>query len=122
MTQRRTKRIAELIRRELSLLFGREASDPRFQGLTITTVEVTADLRQARVYVVLPDGEPTSETLGALKRAAGFFRRGLGERVSLRYVPELHFYVDESLDRGAKILSLLDQVKEETVEGRENDG
>jgi ribosome-binding factor A len=122
MPGRRTKRIAELIRRELSLLLGREASDPRFQGLTITTVEVTADLRQARVYVVLPDGESVPGTLKALEKAAGFFRHGLGERVYLRCVPELHFYIDESFERGAKILSLLDQVKEEAVESQENDG
>jgi ribosome-binding factor A len=121
MTGRRTKRIAELIRRELSLLFGREAGDPRFQELTITAVEVTADLRQARVYVALPNDEPRSEALRALVKAAGFFRRGLGERTCLRYVPELHFYVDESLERGARILSLLDQVREETTEGQEND-
>lgn len=122
MPGRRTKRIAELIRRELSLLLGREASDPRFHGLTITTVEVTADLRQARIYVVLPDGESSSKTLNALEKAAGFFRHGLGERVHLRCVPELHFYIDESLERGAKILSLLDQVKDGNAESRENDG
>ncbi len=107
---RRTERINDLLREEISDLLRREVKDPRIGGLvSITEVEVSPDLRNARVYVsVLGTDEETSSTLEALKAASHFLQRGIGKRLSLRRTPKLEFLADTTMAEGSRIMSLLD--------------
>jgi ribosome-binding factor A len=111
---RRTARVNDLLREEISSLLQRDLKDPRIGGLvTITEVDVSPDLRSARVFVsVLGTAEERTSTMEALAAGAGFVQRELRRRVTMRRVPELSFIADESLERGQRILSLLDQTRE----------
>jgi ribosome-binding factor A len=114
MTTRRQRRVAELLHEEISILIQQHAHDPRLALVTVTGVEVTPDLRQARVYVsVMGDEEVRRSALQGLARAKGFFRHELGTGLNLRFVPDLTFHLDESLDRGQRIDALLDQLSHE---------
>lgn len=111
---RRQRRVGELLREELSILLQREARDPRLEDVTITDVEISPDLRHARVYVsVIGDRQAKAKALQGLERATGFLRRELAARVTLRRIPELTFHLDESIERGQRIMELLHQIEEE---------
>lgn len=115
-SSRRQRRVAELIKEELSLFLEREVHDPSLEWVTITDVETTPDLQVARAYfTVIGDAERREEALKGLERASGFLRRHLAGRLSLRYVPELRFFYDESLDRGEHIDDILKQLRTEEV-------
>jgi len=89
--------------------------------VTVTAVEVTADLRQAWVYVtVLQQGPQEAETLAVLARAEGFIRSELGRRLKLRNIPALTFVKDTSLDRVKRVMTLLDQVRPQTAEPKDD--
>ena len=106
----RPRRVAELIRRELAMLIPRELDDPHAHQITITGAEVSRDMSSARIYYSLLSGAAAAkQTTKSLNRAAGFLRHVLMERVSLRTVPALRFYFDESVERGARIDSLIEQ-------------
>ncbi|MEX0881009.1 MAG: 30S ribosome-binding factor RbfA [Thermoanaerobaculia bacterium] len=108
---RRSQRVADLVRSELSLLVLTKAHDPDLRGVTITDVEMPPDLKSARVFFSCLGGQPEREKAAeALHRASGFLRREIGQRCKLRYAPELHFVTDLSLERGARIEELLSQV------------
>ncbi len=108
---RRSQRVADLVRAELSRLVLIEAHDPELHAVTITDVEMPSDLKSARVYFSrLGDDAERAKAAEALKRAAGFLRREVGQRCGLRYAPELCFVDDRSLERGARIEELLAQV------------
>ncbi len=109
---RRTERLGALFRQELSELLRRELRDPRLaQLITITKVEVTSDLQHARVYVsVLGHEEEKAAALGALQGASTYLRRLLGQRLVLRRIPALQFRLDESLERGDRLLRIMDQL------------
>ena len=114
MTTRRQRQVAELLHEEISLLIQRRARDPRLGFVTVTDVEMTPDLRMARVYVsVLGSDDEVRETLAGLNHAASFFRRELGASLSLRYIPQLDFRLDDSLERGFRIDRLLDSLRDE---------
>ncbi len=110
---KRADRVGDLIHRELSRLLLREVKDPRLGAVTITAVEVTADLRQARVLFTSTGGAGTLEELRGLQSAAGFLRGQIGRALRLRYAPELSFEADESLERGLHIAELLKQIAAE---------
>ena len=121
MATRRQRQVAELLHEEISLLIQRRARDPRLGFVTVTGVEVSADLRVAHIYVsVLGNGDEVDESLASLGRAAGFFRHELGTSLSLRYLPELNFRLDDSLERGLRIDQLLDSLHDETPKGESN--
>ena len=104
----RTQRLGEQLRRELSALIRDEIKDPRLGMVTITDVEVSRDLGHAKVYfTVLPD-ERQQQSVTVLNGASGFLRRELGRILSVRAVPHLHFFIDESIERGAHISSLIE--------------
>ena len=108
---RRSQRVADVVRAELSRLILLEAHDKDLHLATITDVEMPPDLRSARVFYSCLGGEAEREKAAeALRRAAGFLRREVGQRCQLRYAPELHFLFDRSLERGARIEELLHQV------------
>lgn len=117
MTTRRQRQVAELLHEEISLLIQRRARDPRLGFVTVTGVEMSPDLRIAHVYVsVLGSEDEVQESLEGLSRAAGFFRRELGASLSLRYLPELIFRPDDTLERALRIDQLLDSLQEESPE------
>lgn len=110
---RRTDRVGQLLREELSRLIRRELKDPRVRTVTITDVEVSSDLMHATAYVrTLDDEISPGEAVAGLDRAAGFIRRELGRDLHLRRVPEFRFEVDTSLERVSRIEALLEEARE----------
>jgi ribosome-binding factor A len=110
----RRERVEELIVREVSDILRREVKDPRIGFVTVTEAEVSPDLRQARVFVsVMGSDEEREAALKGLNSAARFIRGQFGKRVSMRVTPELTFRFDTSIDRGARIFELLEQVRRE---------
>jgi ribosome-binding factor A len=113
MARVRVGRVGEQIKKELSQIIQTEVKDPRVGFLTVTGVDVTNDLSQAKVYLsVLGSDEDKANSLQAVAKATGFIRSELGKRVRLRKVPELLFKIDESVDYGSRIESLLHQLNE----------
>jgi ribosome-binding factor A len=110
----RPRRVAELIKRELAQIIPRELEDPRAHKITLTGAEISRDFSSARIYFSLLSGAAEAkEVAKALNHAAGFLRHTLMHRVALRTVPALRFYFDESLERGARVDSLLQQALDE---------
>lgn len=113
MATNRINRINEDIQRELASLI-RAVKDPRVHGLiSITRVDTTTDLRYCRVYVSVLDHSDVKEVVKGLKSAAGYLRRELGRVLTLRYTPELQFIEDDSIERGVRMVSMIDRVLEE---------
>ena len=113
---KRSSRVADQIRIEVADILMRRTKDPGLGFVTVTDVELTADLRTARVYVTTlrqPGDDPRLEieTYAALNRAVGFIRAELGRRLHLRYTPELVFEKDVAGPRGDRILHLLDSLQ-----------
>lgn len=110
MASNRIGRINEEVQRELASLL-REVKDPRVSGLiSITNVEVTSDLRFAKISVSTLESEKLADTIKGLRSAAGFLRRELGARLNLRHTPQLQFVPDDSIAYGAHILELINQL------------
>ena len=111
MAKIRVGRVGEQIKKELSMIFQVEFKDPRLGFVTVTGVEVTNDLSQAKVYLsVLGNDEQKEETLKALSRGAGFLRGELGKRIQLRHTPELIFKFDASVEYGSRIEEILQKI------------
>jgi len=111
----RVERVNHLIRREISDLLQRQVKDPRLSGfVAVTEVRVSPDFRFARVFVSHINGEEEKqETLSAFAAASGFLRNELSNRLKLRRIPELYFQWDDSIERGAHLLELIDSVSQE---------
>ena len=120
----RTDRIASEIMRETEKIIREDVSDPRTDCMfSITHVDVTRDLRYAKVYVSVYEEEKRAPMMKALKTAAGFIRHNLGRRVQLRYTPELQWQADDSITHGAHILDILSKLDiPEDDEHEESDG
>jgi len=106
---RRTERVQSLIRHELGEILQQEVKDPRVEGLvSITAVEVTPDLRLARVYLsVFGAAEAEEHAMAALNAAKPFLRHELGQRMSLRYAPQLDLHLDHSLAYADQVSRIL---------------
>lgn len=112
-TTRRQKRIGELLKEELGILLLREARDPRLAGVTVIDVEVSPDLGHAQVYVsLIGSQEEKNEALKALEHASGFLKHELADHLELRRVPALTFRLDDSIERGQRILDILYQLEQ----------
>ncbi len=117
----RTDRIASEIMRETEKIIREDVSDPRTDCMfSITHVDVTRDLRYAKVYVSIYEEEKRQPMMKALKSAAGFIRHNLGRSVQLRYTPELLFELDTTIEYGVHIASVLNEIKK-TEESRSHD-
>lgn len=114
MAGHRLGRVTEDIMRELTAIF-RKLKDPRVQGLiSIVRVEVTSDLSYCTVYISAMEGmDHAKEAVKGLKSATGFIRHELGKRLSLRKVPQLIFHATDSIEQGANIERILNDLKEE---------
>lgn len=112
----RTERVGQQIHEILAGLILTELQDPRVREVQISGVEVTPDMRIARVFFLLLNSEDEFEIESAsagLNRASGFLRKNLGERISIKHIPELNFEYDVSVQNARKIEALLEEVKNE---------
>ncbi|MGI8588457.1 MAG: 30S ribosome-binding factor RbfA [Chloroflexia bacterium] len=115
MPTRRQQQVGDLIQREISVMITRELRDPRLGFITVTSVDVSADLRHARVfYSVMGTPEEQKATQAVLEHAVGFLRHELASRVDLRYVPDLSFRNDPSIAQGDRISRLLAEIEHES--------
>lgn len=111
---KRSDRVGALLQRELSDIIHRSLKDPRVGFCTVGHVEVSPDLKYADVMVsVVGDNKQKQTTLAGLKSASGFLRREIGNRIDLRYTPELRFALDKSADHLMKIDRLLKEVRQD---------
>ncbi|WAA10757.1 30S ribosome-binding factor RbfA [Fervidibacillus albus] len=110
----RAKQVGEQMKKELSDIISRKIKDPRIGFVTVTDVEVSGDLQQAKVYISVLGGEAEREnTLIGLAKAKGFIRSEIGRRIRLRKTPEIFFEFDESIDYGNRIETLLHDINKE---------
>lgn len=115
-TNRRISRVAELIKREVSQMLLHDIKDDRVGAgiVSVTDVDVSGDLQHAKVFVsIYGTDEARAETMAGLKSATGYIRSELGHRVRLRRTPEVLFQEDRSIERGTRVLSLLNQLNRE---------
>lgn len=109
----RQDRVAEAIRQEASTIIHDKLKDPRLGFVTITSVEVTQDLRYAKIFFsVLGNDEARKNTKDALDSAMGFVRKLVAERLNLRFAPEIAFYDDRSTEYSVRIEEILNEIKE----------
>ena len=113
MSSRRIARLNDAFREEISDLLRRQIKDPRLSVfITVTHVEISADISHAKVYVsVMGTEEERQSALEGLQAASSFLRREISHRLSLRRTPELSFRRDDSMEQGARVLDLLDEVE-----------
>jgi ribosome-binding factor A len=115
---RRTERISSVIQQEISNLLLGQVNDPRLASLiSITKVSTSPDLRHAKVFIsTLGNGVNKSEILQGFAAASGFLRKQLANRLKLKHTPELSFHLDDSIERGDKVLKLIEQVASSDTE------
>jgi len=112
--QYRQEKLGELIALELSDLLRTRVKDPRVGFASITHVEVSGDLRHAKIFVsVMGTPEEQTETMKGLRNATGYLRHELASRIVLRYMPEISFKLDTSIAEGTRLLNLINQIEEE---------
>ena len=113
MQGKRADRVAALIKEELGVILLRGIKDPRIGFVTITDVQVSDDLKHARVfYSVLGDDDKKEETAKGLEQARGFLQRDIAHTLKLRFTPRLSFAADSSLDEGIKIDGIIRKIHE----------
>jgi ribosome-binding factor A len=115
---RRTERVSSLIRQEISDLLRQQVNDPRLMSfISVTKVSTSRDLSHAKVFIsTLGDEINKGEILKGFTAASGFLRRQLAGRLRLKHIPELSFHLDDSIERGAKVLRLIEQVTSNSTE------
>ncbi len=119
----RANRVAEQIKKEVSQILQSEIKDPRITGfLSVTDVEITRDLGVAKIFVSIYGTESEKQlTLKALESAQGFIRTEIGKRIQFRHVPEVSFHLDQSIEYGAHISGILNDLKEKENRGEDSD-
>jgi ribosome-binding factor A len=111
MSQRRVQKVAEAVRQVVSMAILTEIKDPRVRDVTVTFVEVSADLRNAKVHVsVMGDDTHQNLTLRGLQSAAGFLQAKLAKELELRYTPKIAFLLDQGVKRSIEIAKILREV------------
>ena len=118
---RRTERINSIIKKEISDLLREQINDPRLTSLiSITKVTTSPDLKHSRVFIsTLGDQVNKNEILQGFTAASGFLRRQLANRLELKHTPELSFHLDDSIERGVKVLKLIERVASEDTENED---
>ena len=118
---KRSERVAGSLRRELAQLIQMELKVPEVGFIGLSDVEVSRDLAHAKVYITVFEIEKADSSLKALKRAAGFLRSRLGQKMRIRSVPELHFHHDASVETGERMDSLIEEAVASDREHSQND-
>ncbi len=109
---KRTERVGDQIRSEISDIIARRLNDPRIGFVTVTAVEMSEDLRHAKVFVsVYGDDKTKIQTMKGLKSASGFIRGEIGHRLRIKFTPEIVFKLDTSMERAEHILSILEEIE-----------
>ncbi|MCI0486392.1 MAG: 30S ribosome-binding factor RbfA [Blastocatellia bacterium] len=117
MAGRRPERIASQIREEISRIIAGELHDPRIGFVTVTDAKVSPDLRHAKIFItVLGTEDQAAESLDALKHASGYIRHQLGAVIRLKFMPELHFVLDDTIQTAARIEEILSEEVEKARE------
>ena len=120
MSNRRAKRITEIIRKEISEIILHDLQDPRLSFITVTGVELSDDLKNAKVFVSILGDESTQRTnMRGLKSARSFIQSEIARSANVRFTPVLSFHIDESFKKMAHINELLSSVKNESAESDE---
>ena len=118
----RPERVAKELKRYISEIIHKELKDPRIGFITITDVEMTKDLKLAKVYYsILGNRTEKNNTVNALKSAAGFIKKMIGDNLDLRYIPEILFKEDLSGERARNVYRILDEIKKEGGNGNNQD-
>jgi len=113
MSELRNERVARALRREISAILRDEIKDPRVGFVSITDVEVTSDLRQAKVFFsVMGAADDKRRAAEGLASATGFIRAEVSQRVRLHHAPEISFVLDESIERGVHVIDLMNKLAE----------
>jgi ribosome-binding factor A len=114
MGKQRPERVQEALRQEISKIVQREIKDPRIGFITITKVDLTKDLRYAKVYFsVLGERKDNELALKGLNSAKGYIKNLISDRIKLRFVPEVVFKIDDTIEYTKQIYGLLDRIKKE---------
>ncbi|MBC8184973.1 30S ribosome-binding factor RbfA [candidate division KSB1 bacterium] len=117
MKVKRSLRVSELIKREISDIIARKVRDRLVKSIIVTQVKVTDDLKIAKVYYrIIKDKTNKDKIEAALGRVSKFIRMEIGNRTELRYVPEIHFFYDSGMDEAARIDYLLEKLKKDQAE------
>lgn len=120
-SNKRVNRLSELLKEEISQIIRREVKDPRIGFVSLTDVEVSGDLRHAKVFVsVYGSDQEKEETMKGLEKANGFIRKLVGERITTYHTPELLFKYDDSIEHGVYISKLIEEVREEDKKRQNN--
>jgi ribosome-binding factor A len=108
----RAARVSQRIHQEISLLCERQVNDPRLAHLNVTRVEVSHDLRHAKIFVapVRDDEQATRDQMDALHHATGFFRYHLAHSLNLRFAPQVQFLLDPAIERSERFLQVLEEL------------
>lgn len=118
----RMEKINQQIRREICEILQQEMADPRLEFVSITQVQVSKDLRNAKVFFsALGNHAQGEQARQCLEKARGLIRKNLGKRISIRYLPELSFYLDKSLEYSAQIDETIKELKGESKENSTGD-
>jgi len=123
VSTQRPGRVQEALRQEISRIVHKELKDPRLGFLTITRVELSKDLRYAKVFFSVL-GEPKDKRLAlkGLNSAKGYIKGLISDRIKLRFTPEIDFRIDDSLEHTQKIYDILDKLKKEKIDEEDNRG
>ena len=118
MAKYRMGRISEEMKKEISSIIMNDVKDPRLTAMvSVTDVETSPDLQLAKVFVsIFGTEEEKEETLSALKNSSGYIRHAVSQRIKLRHMPELLFKVDDTIDKGMHIDSILRKIKNENTD------
>jgi len=108
----RLDKISSLIKEELSLIFLHKLQDPKLSLLTVTSVKVSPDLKHTKIYISVFDKEKRAKVLESINELKGLIRSQLAGRIQLRFVPELHFFIDDTLDYVEKMEGLFKKIHE----------
>lgn len=109
---KRSTRLGLLIKEEIAYIIMRKVKDPRLGFVTVTDVEMTQDLKMARVFISVMQEETSGMSLDILNSAKGMIRAELNKRIRVKFIPTLEFMIDESINRGSRIDQLLREIKE----------
>jgi len=115
----RIEKVESLIKEEISLIFQRKLQNPAFGFITITNVKVSPDLRIAKVYISVFEKEKRESTLEKVKSVSGFIRSELASKIRIKFIPELKFFIDDTLDYVEKIEDLIKKIHKDDIKENE---
>lgn len=122
MSRNRQRRLSELLKEEISDIILKEVKDPRIGFVSINDVELSGDLRHAKIFVsIIGDQSERDDTMDGLKKATGFIRKLVGERITVYHTPELVFKYDDSIEHGIHISNLIKEVRKEEKEAKSDE-